>query len=120
MPRAWIGAGSWTLLRPMSCRLGLWLDARGGQPTGVRAEQRRECVLKVAAGDALEIEDRDQNLEALRAARVGRQDRGGEPDAALTSPGAVANARRAHGDRAEAGHDRALGSMAGRWPWRTS
>src|SRR3954465_11896868 len=81
-------------------------------PTRVRAEQRRECVLKVAAGDALEIEDRDQNREALRATGVGRQDRGCEPDAALTSPGAVANARRAHGDWAKAGHDRALGSMA--------
>ena len=43
---------------------------------------------------------------------VGRQDRGCEPDAALTSPGAVANARRAHGNRAKAGHDRALASMA--------
>src|SRR4051812_41779990 len=111
MPRAWIGAGSWTLLRPMSCRLGLWLDARGGQPTRVRAEQRRERVLKVAAGDALEIEDRDQNLEALRAAGVGRQDRGREPDAGLTSPSAVANPRRAHRNRAQAGHDLALRSM---------
>src|SRR3954467_3967956 len=42
-------------------------DARRGQPTGVRAKQSRERVLKVAAGDALEIKDRDQNLEALRA-----------------------------------------------------
>src|SRR4051812_8506277 len=97
------------LVRPSLLQSG---DTRGGQPTRVRAEQRRECVLKVAAGDALEIEDRDQNLEALRAARVGRQDRGCEPDAALTSPGAVANARRAHGNRAKAGQDRALGSMA--------
>src|SRR4051794_23592624 len=69
-------------------------------------------LLKVAAGNGLEREDRDQNLQALRAARVGRQDRGCEPDEALTSPSAVANARRAHGNRAKPGHDGALGSMA--------
>src|SRR3954470_11857166 len=34
-----------------------------------------------------------------------------EPDAALTSPSAVANPRRAHRNRAKAGHDRALASM---------
>src|SRR4051812_38314612 len=86
-------------------------DTRGGQPTRVRAEQRRQRVFKVAAGDALEVQDRDQNLEALRATGVGRQDRGREPDAALTSPSAVANPRRAHRNRAQAGHDRALGPM---------
>ena len=50
------------LVRPGLLQSG---DARGGQPTRIRAEQRRECVLKVAAGDALEVQDRDQNLEAL-------------------------------------------------------
>src|SRR3954470_8315537 len=96
------------LVRPGVLEAG---DARGGEPTRVRAEQRRECVLKVAAGDALEIQDWDQNLEALRAARVGRQDRGREPDAALTSPDAVANPRRAHRNRAQAGHNLALWPM---------
>src|SRR3954452_15215163 len=51
-------------------------------------------------------------IEALRAPGVGRQDRGCEPDAALAGPGAVANPRRAHGNRAKAGHDLALGPMA--------
>src|SRR3954453_20696343 len=97
------------LARPSLLEAGA---ARRGQPTGIRAEQRRERVFKVAAGDALEIEDRDQNLEALGATGVGRQDRGREPDAALTSPSAVANPRRAHRNRAQAGHDRALGPMA--------
>src|SRR3954462_7904969 len=97
------------LVRPGLLEAG---DARGGGPTRVRAEQRRECVLKVAAGDALEIEDRDQNREALRATGVGRQDRGCEPDAALTSPGGVATPRRAPGEWAKAGRDGALGSMA--------
>src|SRR3954471_7949549 len=50
------------LARPSLLQSG---DTRGGQPTRVRAEQRRQRVFKVAAGDALEVQDRDQNLEAL-------------------------------------------------------
>src|SRR4051794_14755632 len=66
------------LARPSLLQSG---DTRGGQPTGVRAKQRRERVLKVAARDALEVQDQDQNLEALGAPGIGRQDRGREPDA---------------------------------------
>src|SRR4051812_28924327 len=87
-------------------------DARRGQPARIRAEQSRECVLKVAAGEAPEIQDRDQNFEALRAPGVGRQDRGCEPDAPLTGPPAVANPWRTHANRPKAGDDLALGSVA--------
>src|SRR4051794_23850434 len=101
------------LVRPSVLQSG---DARRGQPARIWAEQSREGVLEVAAGDAPEIQDRDQNFEALRATGVGRQDRGREPDAALTGPIAVANPWRMHGNRAKAGQDRA----PGRCPWRTS
>ena len=37
--------------------------------------QSGERFLEVAGLDAFEVEDRDQHLEAFRAARVGRQDR---------------------------------------------
>jgi len=56
------------------------------------------------------MQDRDQDLQAPGAARVSRQERGREADpfAAIARP-AVAHARLAHRDRADAGHDRALG-----------
>src|SRR3954471_1883029 len=96
------------LVRPGLSEAG---NTRRREPARIWAEQSRECVLKVAAGDAPEIQDRDQNFEALRATGVGRQDCGCEPDAALTGPTAVANPWRMHGDRAKAGHDHALRPM---------
>src|SRR5450631_4896001 len=56
-------------------------DRRGREPAGVLAEQGKKRLLEVAGGDALEVENRDQHFEALRAARVGRQDRRLEADA---------------------------------------
>ena len=52
-------------------------------------------------------------IEALRAPSVRRQDRGREADAfRIVGPGlTVANARLAHRDGADAGHDLALGQM---------
>ena len=70
-----------------------------------------ERFLEVAGRDAFEIEDRDQHLEALRAARVGRQDRRRKADALGAFAGAVAHPRAAHRDRTDAGHDLALGQM---------
>src|SRR5208282_5790312 len=63
--------------------------------------------------DALEVEDRDQHLEALRSARIGRQDGRGEPDAlAVTWAGlAIAHTRLAHRNRTDASHNLALGQM---------
>ena len=80
-------------------------------PPGVLAEQRHQGPLEVSGGDALEVEDRDQHFEALRPARVGRQDRRREPDAlgALADP--VTHARAAHRDWTDAGHDLALGQV---------
>src|SRR5207253_8571951 len=55
--------------------------------------------------------DRDQHLEAFRAARVRRQDRGAEDNALLARADPVTNARSAHRDRADAGHNLALGQV---------
>src|SRR3954452_2922265 len=86
-------------------------DGRGREPTSILAEQGCQRLLEPACGDALEVEDRDQHLEALRAARVRRQDRGAEGNALLARADAVTNARSAHRDRADAGHDLALGQV---------
>ena len=59
----------------------------------------------------LEVEDRDQHLEALRPARVGRQNRRREADALRAFANAITHARAAHSDRADAGHDLTLGQM---------
>src|SRR3989440_8978495 len=59
----------------------------------------------------LEVEDRDQHLQALRPARVGRQNRRRKADAIATFAAAVTHARAAHGNRADAGHDLTLGQM---------
>ena len=89
-------------------------DGGGRQPGSILAEQRRQRLGEVAGRDALQVEDRHQRLQALRAPRVGRQDRRREADA-LGIGGArlaVAHARLANGDRTDAGHDLALGQMA--------
>jgi hypothetical protein len=86
-------------------------NGRGREPAGVPAEQCDQRVLKVAGRDTLEVEDRDQHLQALRPARVGRQNRRRKADAIATFAAAVTHARAAHGDRADAGHDLTLGQM---------
>src|SRR5829696_8202875 len=87
-------------------------NSRGREPTRVFAQQRHQCLLEVTGGYALEVEDRDQHLEALRSARVRRQDRGGKANAfpAFTDP--VAHTRAAHRDRTDASHDLALGHVS--------
>jgi hypothetical protein len=64
-------------------------DGRGREPAGVLAEQCDQGLVEIARRDALEIQDRDQHLEALRATRVGRQDRrppaAGAPRSAKTA-----------------------------------
>src|SRR5205085_2590220 len=86
-------------------------DGRGREPTSILAEQRCQRLLEPACGDPLEVEDRDQYLETFRAARVRRQDRGAEGNALLARADPVTNARSAHRDRADAGHNLALGQM---------
>src|SRR3982074_273686 len=46
-------------------------DGRGREPAGVLAEQCDQRLLEVTGGDTLEVEDRDQHLEAFRPAGVG-------------------------------------------------
>jgi hypothetical protein len=87
-------------------------NGRGGQPASVLAEQRAKCLLKVAGGDAFQVQDRDQHFEALRAPHVRRQDARAEPNALTLAGLAVAHARLTHRHRADAGHDLALGQMS--------
>ena len=84
---------------------------RGREATGVLAKHSEERLLEIAGGDALEIENRDQHFEALRTARIGRQNRRRKADAFRAFADTVAHARAANGDRADAGHDLALGQM---------
>jgi len=70
-----------------------------------------ERLLEVAGGDALQVEDRDQHFEALRAPGVGRQNGRTEPNPLTMSALPVAHARLAHGHRSDAGHDLTLGQM---------
>ena len=86
-------------------------NGRSRQPAGVLAEQGSQRLLEVAGGDALQVEDRDQHFEALRAPRVGRQNGRAEANPLTTDSLPVAHARLAHGHRADAGHDLALGQM---------
>jgi hypothetical protein len=65
----------------------------------------------VARGYALQVKDRDQHLEALRSARIGRQNRRRKADARLALADTVANPGRAHANRTDTGHDLALGQM---------
>src|SRR5260221_5090160 len=86
-------------------------DGRGREPACVLAEQCEECLLAVAGGDTLEVEHRDQHLEAFRPARVGRQNRRRKANSLGALAAAVAHARATHGERAYAGHDLALGQV---------
>jgi hypothetical protein len=87
-------------------------DGRGREPASLFAKQRDQRLLEVAGGDALEVEDRKQHFEALRSARVGRQNRRRKADALRTFAETVAHARTAHRDRTDAGHNLALGQMS--------
>src|SRR4051794_16721740 len=80
-------------------------DGRGRQARRILAEQGGKRLREVAGRDALQVEDRDQHLQAARAPRVGRQDRGCEADApGIAGSATVAYPRLAHADRADAGH----------------
>ena len=86
-------------------------DGRSREAAGVRPEQSRQRLREVARGDALEVENRDQHFEALRSARVRRQDRGAETDALPVRAAAVAHTWRTHADRADSRRDLALGQV---------
>ena len=88
-------------------------DGRRRQPRRVIAEQGRQRLLEVAGRDALQIEDRDQGLQALRPARIGWQQRRCEADTVgiVGRRLPVAHARLAHANRADSGHHLALGQM---------
>src|SRR4029079_5463654 len=81
------------------------------QPGRLLANQSRERFGKVAGGDAFEVQDRDEHLQALRAPGIRRQDRGLEPNARGRSRLTVAHAGLADGDQANAGHHLTLRQM---------
>src|SRR6476660_1518797 len=89
-------------------------DGCGRQSAGVLAEQCDQRLLEVSGGDPLEIEDRDQHLQALRPARIGRQNRRRKADALRTCADAVSHARAATGPMP------VMIARSGRCPWRTS
>src|SRR5947207_2716660 len=76
-----------------------------------RSSDRAARFLEVTGGDALQVEDRDQHFEALRAPRVGRQNGRAEPNPLTTDGLPVAHARLAHRHRSDAGHDLTLRQM---------
>ena len=92
-------------------------DGRGREPAGILAEQCHQRLLEIAGGDALQVEDRDQHLQALRPARVGRQNRRREADA-LATPSPTRS--RTRGQRTATGPMPVMISRSGRCPWRTS
>src|SRR5882724_11869974 len=87
-------------------------DGRGREPAGVFAKQRNQRLLEGTGGDALEVEDRNQHFEAIRAARIRRQDRRRETHALRNFTATIAHTRTAHRDRTDAGHDLALRQMS--------
>src|SRR5712672_604748 len=99
-------------VKPTSSLPTVLQTADGGcrQPGSILAEQRRQSLGEVAGRDTLQIKDRQQRLDRLRAAHVGRQDRRREPDAARIGSGglAIAYTRLADGDRTDTGHHLAL------------
>jgi hypothetical protein len=97
------------LIRPNLFEAG---NGRRRKPRCILADERRQHLLEVASRDALEVEDREQNLEALGAPRVGRQDRRAEPDTLTARNLTVTDARLSDGDRTNAGHDFARRQVA--------
>src|SRR5205807_3798151 len=87
-------------------------DGRRRQTWRLLADEGRQRFLEVAGRDALQVEDGDQHLQALRAPRVPRQDRWRVPDALALGSFAVAHPRLANSDRADAGHDLAFRKTA--------
>src|SRR3954453_14796647 len=84
---------------------------RSREPASILTEQRDQRLLEVAGGNALEVEDRDQHLQALRPACVGRQNRRRKSDALGAFANTVAHTRAAHRNRTDAGHDLAIRQM---------
>ena len=90
--------------------------ADGGcrQPGSILAEQRCQSLGEVAGRDTLQVQDRQQRLDRLRPAHVGRQNRWREPDAVGIGSVrlAIAHARLVDGHRTDAGHHLALWQVA--------
>src|SRR5271157_380986 len=86
-------------------------DGRCRQAGRILAEQRRQRLLEVAGRDALQVKDRDQHLQTLRAPCVRRKDRRREANAIgiAGSRLTIAHTRLARGDRTDTSHDLALG-----------
>ena len=84
-------------------------DGVGRQPLGLIPQQRRERLLVISGGDALEVQPRDQLLDAAGALEVGREQAGVEPCAPTA---AITHLRHPHRDLADAGLHSALWQVA--------
>ena len=81
--------------------------------SAVLAQESGEGLLEVAGGNATQVQDRKQSIEALRPPRPFRQDRRREPNLLRRAHlAAVADLRPPDGDRPDPGLDRALRPMA--------
>src|SRR6266536_1267852 len=114
-PEVDVALGGEITLAParMLLRPGLLEAPYGGsrEPGRVLAEQRDQRLLELAGGDAFEVEDRDQHVEALRPTSIGRQNRRGKANPPRAFADTIAQPGAAHGDRTDAGHDLALRQM---------
>src|SRR5215470_913181 len=93
------------------------LEANDGgwrQPRRVLAQQGRKRFGEIAGRDALQVEDRQQRLDRLRAPQVGRQDRRCKANAAgiASRSLAIAHTGLADRDRADTCQHHALRQMA--------
>ena len=87
-------------------------DGRRRQPGRVGAQQRRQRLLELAGGDALQVEPGQELLDVLGPPQERRQHLRGEADPlAAFAVTAVAHFRSAHLDRSDAGLDLALGRV---------
>jgi hypothetical protein len=80
---------------------GCAVSARSAVAIALFTVEGGQRLGKIAAGDALQVEHRNEHLQALRTPRIGRQDRRGEADAIPVNADAVAHPRQAHLDRAD-------------------
>src|SRR6202023_3995259 len=91
-------------------------DGRGRKAAGVLAEQSGGRLLEVARGYALQVEDRDQHLEALRSTQLGLQI--AVENRMRASPWPTRS--RTRGARTPTGPMPVMISRSGKCPWRTN
>src|SRR6185312_239292 len=93
-------------------------DGRRRESRRILAEQGGQRLREVAGRDTLQIQDRQQRLDGLRAAHVGGRIAGAKRMRAGSSPPALRS--RTRGCLTATGPIPVITSRSGRWPWRTT